>query len=171
MERRIKYIILDVDGTLTDGGIYYDEHGNELKKFSTKDGAAIIIAKECGIKVLVLTGRECAATVRRMEELKVDYLFQNIKDKATFLRKYMEENGIHQEEIAYIGDDLNDLSAMQLVGVVGCPADSCREVQERANYVSHIKGGQGAVRDVIEHILRNSGEWQRAFYKVYNIGI
>lgn len=157
---KIQYLVLDVDGTLTDAGIYYDEHGNELKKFSTRDGAGIVAAHRAGIKIVILTGRECAATTRRMKELEVDYLFQNVKDKAAYLDKFMKDHGIVKEELAYVGDDINDLASMTLAGFVGCPADACLEVRERADYVSHVNGGHGAVRDVIEYILREAGKWK-----------
>ena len=111
---QIKLIVIDVDGTMTDGGIYYDEHGNEWKKFNTKDAAGFFAAKHCGIKTMVLTGRECAATARRMAELKVDYLFQNVRDKAAFLQKFMVENALKREDVGYIGDDINDIEPMNL---------------------------------------------------------
>lgn len=170
-KRIIEYIVIDVDGTLTDAGIYYDEHGNELKKFCTKDAAGFFAAKNVGIMTMILTGRECAATLRRMQELKVDYVVQNVKDKVSYLRTFMAEHNICREQIAYIGDDLNDLPPMQLVGYVACPADSCKEILAIADYVSPVKGGSGAVRDVVEHILIESGEWQSAINNVYGIGI
>lgn len=171
MKRKLEYLVIDVDGTMTDAGIYYDENGNELKKFCTKDAAGFFAAHNVGIKIMVLTGRECAATTRRMKEMKVDYLYQNIKDKSAFLIDFMTENNIAKEQIGYIGDDLNDLPPMVLTGFVGCPADSCVEVREIADYVSSVKGGYGAVRDVIEHILRESGEWDTAVSQVYGIGV
>lgn len=163
----IKYIILDVDGTLTDGGIYYDEHGNELKKFCTKDAAGILSAHAAGVEVIILTGRECAATTRRLTELGVKSLHQNVKDKVSWMKSWMEQNGIPKSEIAYIGDDLNDLQPMQLCGYIGCPADACEEVKEIANYVSPIKGGYGAARDVIEHYFREVGRWLELVEKCY----
>lgn len=168
---RIQYLIIDVDGTMTDAGIYYDEHGNELKKFCTKDAAGFFAAKRAGIKVMVLTGRECAATTRRMTEMKVDYLVQNCKDKITYLTQFMKDNGIEREEIGYLGDDLNDLPSMRLCGFVGCPKDACREVKEQADYISDVKGGYGAVRDIIEHMLRTRGEWEKIVAEVYGIGV
>lgn len=167
----IRYLVIDVDGTMTDAGIYYDEHGNELKKFCTKDAAGFFAAHQAGIKIMVLTGRKCEATTRRMTELKADYLYQNVKDKSGFLKQFMAENELDKDEIGYIGDDLNDLLPMKLAGFVGCPADSCPEVIEIANYVSSLNGGHGAVRDVIEHLLRESGAWENAISKVYGIGI
>ena len=144
MKKKVKLLVVDVDGTMTDAGIYYDEHGNELKKFCTKDAAGFFAAHKSGIKIMVLTGRECAATTRRMTELKVDYLFQNVKDKLSFLKKFMQENEILKEEVGYIGDDLNDIPPMKISGFVGCPSDSCIEVREIADYVSNVKGGYGA---------------------------
>lgn len=169
--RNIKLLVIDVDGTLTDAGIYYDEHGNELKKFCTKDAAGFFAAHQVGMKIMILTGRESLATTRRMTELKVDYLYQNVKNKVEFLKLFMEKEGIQKDEIGYIGDDLNDLPPMMLVGYVACPADSCPEVKEIADYVSNDNGGHGAVRDIIEHILRETGEWQSAIEEVYGIGI
>ena len=169
--RSIEYIVIDVDGTLTDSGIYYDEHGNEQKKFCTKDAAGFFAAKVVGIKTIILTGRECAATTRRMLELNADYICQNVKDKVAFLREFMKEHNIAKEQLAYIGDDLNDLAPMRLAGFVACPADSCAEIIQIADYVSPINGGHGAVRDVIEQMLRDSEEWDSAVSKVYGIGI
>ncbi len=171
MERKLKLLVIDVDGTMTDGGIYYDECGNEWKKFCTKDAAGFFAAHNAGIKIMVLTGRECAATTKRMEELKVDYLFQNVRNKKSFLKEFLEENNIFEEELGYIGDDLNDLPPMELAGFVGCPYDSCVEIKKIANYVSPIEGGHGAVRDIIEHVLRASNEWNNAIKEVYGIGI
>lgn len=168
--RQIKYFVIDVDGTMTDAGIYYDEHGNELKKFCTKDAAGFFACRAVGIKVMVLTGRECEATTRRMTEMKVDYLYQNVKNKYVFLKDFMKKNQIQKEEIGYIGDDLNDLHPMELVGVVGCPADSCEEIKKIADYVSNVNGGHGAVRDVIEHFLKQSNEWDEAISEVYELG-
>lgn len=168
---KLKIIVIDVDGTMTDGGVYYDENGNELKKFCTKDAAGFFAAHQVGAEIMVLTGRECAATTRRMTELKVDYLNQNIKDKVSFLKKFMEEKGLTKKEVGYIGDDLNDYPPMQLAGYIGCPEDACAEIKEIANYVSPVKGGYGAVRDIVEHYLRENGEWTEAVSKVYGIGV
>lgn len=168
---QIKYLVIDVDGTLTDAGIYYDEHGNELKKFCTKDAAGFFAAHQAGIKILVLTGRECAATTKRMKEMHVEYLVQNCKDKVKYLKNFMQENGIRKTEMGYLGDDLNDLAGMGLCGFIGCPADACEEIKERADYISGIKGGYGAVRDIISYLLKQRGEWDEAISQVYGIGI
>lgn len=169
--KKIKYLIIDVDGTMTDAGIYYDDHGNELKKFCTKDAAGFFAAMQAGIRIMVLTGRECQATARRMQEMKVDYLIQNIKDKVTYLKEFMSTNNLTGEEIGYLGDDLNDLQSMMLCGFVGCPRDACREVIEIADYVSDVKGGHGAVRDIICFLLEQRGEWESSIREIYGVGI
>lgn len=167
--RKIKYIIMDVDGTMTDAGIYYDEHGNELKKFCTKDAAGFFAAHQVGMQVIVLTGRKCGAVTKRMEEMRVEYICQNIKDKKRFLEAFIEEHKIKREELAYIGDDLNDLPAMSLVGFVGCPADSCEEILHIADYISEKKGGYGVIRDVVSYILKQNGKWCDAIKAVYDL--
>lgn len=167
----IKLIVIDVDGTMTDGGIYYDEHGNETKKFCTKDAAGFFVAKKLGIDIMVLTGRECVATKRRMKELSVDLLYENIKDKLTFLNDFMKKHELESKNIMYIGDDLNDLQAMTIAGYIGCPADACKEVKNVATYVSNVCGGCGAVRDVLENYFEREGLWAEICKQVYNIGI
>lgn len=169
--RAIKYLIIDVDGTMTDAGIYYDENGNELKKFCTKDAAGFFAAHHVGIKTMVLTGRECAATTRRMQEMKVDYLVQNVKDKLTYLDEFVRTEGIDYDMIGYLGDDLNDLAGMEKAGFAGCPEDACEEVKKICDYISCVKGGRGAVRDIISHLLKARGEWESAVAQLYGTGV
>lgn len=167
----LKYFILDVDGTMTDGGIYYDEHNNEIKKFCTKDAAGIFTAQSAGIEVMVLTGRECVATSKRMAELGVKNLYQNVKNKESWINRWMEKNKIKKLEVGYIGDDLNDLQPMRLCGYIGCPADACQEVKSISDYISSVPGGHGAVREVIEHYLREQGVWETLVEKTYGMGV
>lgn len=167
----LKFFVIDVDGVLTDAGIYYDCEGNELKKFCTKDAAGFFAAKVAGIKIIVLTGRECKATERRLKEMKVDCLVQNVKEKEGWLRAYMTENQIDRKELGYIGDDLNDLSAMKLAGWIACPLDSCKEILDIADYISPVIGGRGVVRDVMEHIFRERGMWEDILRKLYGVGV
>jgi len=167
----IRYLIIDIDGTLTDGGIYYDDTGNELKKFCTKDGTGIILTRSAGITPIVLTGRECKATTRRMTELGVTDLNQNVKDKAEWIRGWMTKNAIKKEEVGFIGDDVNDLGSMRLCGFVACPADAIDEVKEVADYIATVDGGYGVVRDVIKYILKNEGMWETVLNKAYCTGV
>ena len=114
----IRLLVLDVDGTMTDGGVYYDSAGNELKKFAIKDGAGIVLARAAGMQVMICTGRECEAVRHRAQDLHIDYLFQNVHDKAAFLSRFMAEHSLTKQDVAYCGDDLNDLTAMALCGFV-----------------------------------------------------
>lgn len=164
---QIKYVVIDVDGTMTDGGIYYDSSGNEIKKFNTRDAAAFFAAHAVGIKTVVVTGRCCEATMHRLTELSATYLFQNVGNKYIFLKNFFKEQKITSDEVAYIGDDLNDLEGMSLAGYVACPFDACKEVKGIADYVSNKCGGNGAVRDVIEHLLSKQGKWDLAVNNVY----
>lgn len=168
---KIKLLVIDVDGTMTDGGIYYDTSGNEIKKFNTKDAAGIFAARYAGIKTMVLTGRKSVAVEKRMKELKIDYVYQGISDKKSFLADFMSNNELSKECIGYIGDDLNDLEPMQLAGVVCCPGDACDEVKQISNYVAEAYGGCGAVRECITYLLKKRGEWEKAIAKAYGFGI
>ena len=158
----IRLLVLDVDGTMTDGGVYYDATGNELKKFAIKDGAGLVLARTAGIRVMICTGRECEAVRRRAADLKITDIYQNVSRKADFLRDFMAQNGYAREEAAYCGDDLNDLAAMALCGFVACPTDAAPEVKARADYQCPQRGGEGAVRGAVEHILRTDGRWHDA---------
>lgn len=163
----IQYLVIDVDGTMTDAGIYYDENGNELKKFCTRDAVGFFAARQAGIKILVLTGRMCLATTRRMQEMKVDFLIQGCKDKAAYLKKFMQDKQINKENIGYLGDDLNDLSGMRLCGFCACPYDACEEIKRQADYISVMKGGSGAVRDVISFLLKERNDWNEVIENLY----
>ena len=163
----IRLLVLDVDGTMTDGGVYYDASGNELKKFAIKDGAGIVLAHAAGMQIMICTGRACEAVRRRAEELKVEYLYQNVHGKADFLRGFLAEHGLTAGEVAYCGDDLNDLAAMALCGFVACPADAAPEVAARATCHLPQKGGEGAVRGAVEAILRRDGRWADAVRKAF----
>lgn len=166
---RISLFIFDVDGTLTDGGIYYDNSGNEFKKFNVNDAAAFFVLKKLGYKTMVLTGRECEATKRRMEELGVDFFFQNVVDKASFLNQFIEKQSLSYLAIGYVGDDLNDYSAMKKCGYKACPSDACKEIKEIADYISSNNGGKGAVRQIVEHYLEEEGQWKEGSDKVYHL--
>lgn len=158
----IELLVLDVDGTMTDGGVYYDATGNELKKFAIKDGAGIVAARAAGVRVMICTGRECEAVRRRAADLHIDYVYQNVKDKAAFLREFMAQQGLSREQVAYCGDDWNDLAAMALCGFVACPADAAEAVAARADFVGTKKGGEGAVREAIAEFLGREGRLEQA---------
>jgi 3-deoxy-D-manno-octulosonate 8-phosphate phosphatase (KDO 8-P phosphatase) len=147
-----KLIILDVDGTLTDGGIYYDSSGVETKRFCVQDGIGIKNAVKAGIDFAIITGRECTPVSRRADDLGIKFVFQNIENKKAKLTDLMMELHLKKSQVAYIGDDLNDLEAMPLCGFVACPANACAEVKAIADYIARTQGGYGAVREILEYI-------------------
>ena len=156
----IKLVLLDVDGTLTDGGIYRGNNGEELKRFNVKDGYAIVNAQKLGIEFGIITGRKSELIEIRAKELKIKYLYQGISEKIVILEEIMKKDGLSKVEIAYMGDDLNDLLIMKQVGLSGTPKDAVDEVIQVADFVSQKNGGSGAVREFIEHILKKDGKWE-----------
>jgi 3-deoxy-D-manno-octulosonate 8-phosphate phosphatase (KDO 8-P phosphatase) len=158
---KIKLLVSDVDGVLTDGSIIYGSDNFESKMFSVKDGAGIKLAGWCDLPMAWLSGRTSDAVVRRAAELNV-HLYQGIKDKAVGLRQVAADHGVSLEEIAYVGDDLNDLPAMRLAGLPIAVADAVPEVRMAAKYVTTIIGGYGAIREVVEYILKGQGRWDQA---------
>ena len=157
----IKLILLDVDGTLTDGGIYRDETGNEIKKFNVKDGYAIVHASNLGIDFGIITGKKSKLVEIRANELKIKYLYQGILEKIKSLEKIINITGLKKEEIAYMGDDLNDLHIMKETGLTGAPKDAVKEVLDIVDFVSLKKGGEGAVREFIEFVLKRDSKWEQ----------
>lgn len=156
---KIKLLVMDVDGTLTDGRLYIGDHGEVMKAFDVKDGYAIAhFLPEAGIVPVIITAKESKIVERRAEQLGIMELYQHTEDKVTCLKKLAEKYHLVPEEIAYIGDDLFDLEGMSYCGFSACPADSVEEIKKVADYVCIHKGGRGAVREVIEKITREMSE-------------
>lgn len=154
MEQKIKYLVMDVDGTLTDGKIYMGNLGEAFKAFNIKDGCGIHdIAIPLGIVPVIITGRKSEIVLKRCKEIGISKVYQEVSDKIEKLCSITD----NLSEVAYIGDDINDLSCMILVkeagGVVGCPKNAVKKVIELANYVADHNGGDGAVRDFIEWLV------------------
>ena len=153
---KIKMLIMDVDGTLTDGKIYMGPQGEVMKAFHCKDGLGIAqLLPEMGIVPVIITGRSSKIVENRARELKISHLYQGISDKLTVLDQMAIEMKISRQQIAYIGDDLNDLSAMQVCGCTACPADAVEEIKQIANYVCQHSGGDGAVREFIDYLRKD----------------
>lgn len=149
--KNIRYLILDVDGTLTDGKIYMAADKEQMKAFHVKDGLGIgSILPQCGIEAVIITGRKSEIVTRRCEELGIHHIFQGISDKAQRLKLFLKEQGGSLEECAYMGDDINDLVCMDLVSVSACPADAVYEVRNAVDYIAKHNGGEGAVREFID---------------------
>lgn len=156
----IKILVMDVDGTLTDGKIYMGENGELCKAFNIKDGYGIHdILIPANIIPVIITGRESMIVKNRCYELDISEVYQGIKDKKEKLIDIANKYNIELKEVAYIGDDINDLSCMEVIkragGVIACPADASKQIIDLSDYVSEYRGGEGAVRDFIEWIISN----------------
>lgn len=151
--KNIKLFLCDVDGTLTDGGMYYSENGDELKKFNTRDGVALAMLREKGIKTGIITSENTQIVSRRAAKLKVDYLIQGKRDggKLAAAQEICRVMGITMQEVAYVGDDLNCVELLSAVGFAACPADACETVKALPYiYVMSRRGGDAVIRDVVE---------------------
>lgn len=155
-KKKVRLLVMDVDGTMTDGKIYMGSNGEMFKAFDIKDGYGIHeILPAHGIEAAIMTGRTSAIVQNRAKELEIKYVLQNIKNKEEGILKLADKVQCNTGEIAYIGDDIIDIKAMSLCGLKGCPLDAVDEVKEICDYISSKKGGEGAVRDFIEWIVRN----------------
>lgn len=155
-KKSIKLFLCDVDGTLTDGGMYYSENGDELKKFNTRDGMGFQLLREAGIKTGIITSEDTKIVENRVKKLKVDFLYQGKRNggKLTVAKVICEQLGITLDEVAYIGDDINCIELLEAVGVKACPADACEEVKMIAGIcVMTKKGGEGCVREFVNSLL------------------
>lgn len=153
-KKKIKIFIMDVDGTLTDGKIYIGPQGEIFKAFNVKDGLGIKLLIEKGIIPVIITCRNSEIVTRRARELGIEEVHQGVEDKLETYRKLTQKYGINNQEVAFIGDDLNDLPLMNVAGLSFAVADAVRAVREKADYVTGHKGGDGAVREAIDVILR-----------------
>lgn len=149
----IKMFLTDCDGCLTDGGMYYSESGDELKKFNTRDGMGFALLRQKGIITGIITGEDVDLNRRRAEKLKLDILRGGCKDKVAEVKKCCEQYGIKLENVAYIGDDINDLDVIKMVGYGCCPADAMPQIKEVAKYVAKASGGEGVIREVVEILI------------------
>jgi N-acylneuraminate cytidylyltransferase len=151
---RLQVLVVDVDGTLTDGGMYYGAEGERLKRFNTRDAKGLALLAGAGVRVCVMTGERSPAVDARMRKLGIRDYFPGTADKRELLEKYLAELALEPETAGVIGDDVADLEAMQLARVSFCPADAVAAVQAQADYVCSAAGGQGAVREVCDLILQ-----------------
>lgn len=143
----------DVDGVLTDAGMYYSESGDEWKKFHTRDGMGIKLLQKAGLITAIITQESTKIVMRRAQKLTIPEVHQGAYDKLTVLNDLIARHGLTMEQVAYIGDDVNDLQALGAVGFSACPADGISQVQKTVRYVCKKKGGEGAVREIADLIL------------------
>lgn len=154
--KELKIVLTDCDGVLTDGGMYYYDNDVEGKKFNTRDGMAMQILRENGIKTGIITGENTTIVQNRANKLKVDYLYMGASNKYETVLEICEKENIKLENVAYIGDDINDLEVLKNVGFSACPNDAMNKVKKICNFISSKDGGKGVVRDVIESYLSNN---------------
>ena len=151
--KRIRLFASDVDGVLTDAGMYYSESGEELKKFNTRDGMGIKLLQRAGIITALVTQERTKLVARRAEKLMIPEVHQGVMDKLSLIRKMTERLGLSMDDVAYIGDDVNDVAALREVGFSATPADGMPQAAAVVDYVCRKKGGEGAVREIVEMIL------------------
>jgi len=160
--RRVRLLLTDVDGVLTDGSLWFDDRGGELKRFHVRDGQGFRLYREAGGWTGIVSSRTSAAVERRAAELQLTAVRQGIADKLASVRALCGELGIGLEEVAYLGDDLVDVPAIAAVGVGAAVADAVAEARAAALYVTRAAGGQGALRELAELLLQASGRWESA---------
>lgn len=157
----VRLFVMDVDGTLTDGSITYDESGREWKSFHARDGLGVKLLLLAGIEPAIVTGRSSPVVARRAQELGIREVVQGANDKAGIVRSLRAARGLASAQVAFVGDDLSDLPAMLDAGFSAAPADAAPEVRATASFVCSLAGGRGAVREAIETLLRRDGHWTR----------
>jgi 3-deoxy-D-manno-octulosonate 8-phosphate phosphatase (KDO 8-P phosphatase) len=155
---QVKLLALDVDGVLTDGGLYYTDSGEELKKFNVKDGLGLKLIMQAGIVVAIITASAANVTRHRAKKLGISHVFIGVENKLSVLQQLCEDLGFDLSQVAYVGDDMNDLPIMERVGCPMTVADAIPANQEKAIYVTHLAGGRGAVREICQLLL--SVLWQ-----------
>ena len=156
----INFLIVDVDGVLTDGRIFCSDKGKELKVFHVKDGSGIAFWHRAGKKTAIISGRKSKAVEHRAKELGIEEVYQDAHKKLDAYEKILKKHGLKDEEVCYIGDDLIDLPVLGRVGFAVAVVDSPPDVLQGVDYVTRAAGGQGAVREVVEKILRFQGKWE-----------
>lgn len=155
--RRVRLLIIDVDGVLTDGGLLFDNRGEEYKRFNSLDGQGIRMALDCGIEIAVITGRQSNIVEHRMRDLGVSRVYQGSRDKLPSFEKLLQDTGLDAGEAAYVGDDLPDLPIMRRVGFAIAVQNAHGFVKQHSDWVTSARGGDGAVREVTDFILQSQG--------------
>lgn len=154
-KKTIRMVVTDCDGCLTDGGMYYSEKGDELKKFNTKDGMALASLHEKGIITGIITGENMELNIRRAQKLGLDFIKQGVRNKLQALNEICKSYSVELDEVLYIGDDINDLEVMNVVGYCACPADAVKPVRMVSGFIAERKGGEGAVREIVDYLMNS----------------
>lgn len=157
---KIRLLLLDVDGVMTDGRIIYDDRGGEIKAFDVKDGHGIKLLQRAGIRVGIITGRQSPVVDHRASELGIELVYQGAKDKLVPFMDVLLKTGLTAEQVAYVGDDLPDLPILRRVGFAATVADGVAEIRPHVHYVTQCNGGRGAVREICDLLLKETGRWE-----------
>ena len=165
--KKVKLLILDVDGVLTDGRIIWTSSAEEIKFFNVQDGVGILLAHRVGLKVAIISARKSKVTEIRAKELKITDCYQIVENKFTAYKELIDKYKLSNEEVAYVGDDLHDLPIFRRVGFAVAVANAQEEAKQVAHYITEKNGGEGAVREVINIILKAKGLWDKAVEKYY----
>lgn len=163
-----KLVITDIDGVWTDGGMYYDQEGNEWKKFNTSDSAGVLFLKYLGIPLAIFTGERTQIVERRAAKLGVEILEQGVKNKLSKAISLCDQMGIALSEVAYIGDDLNDMELLEAAGWSACPANAPHYIQSRADWVLTKSSGEGVFREFVERLLGEAGKMEEVLFRYLN---
>jgi 3-deoxy-D-manno-octulosonate 8-phosphate phosphatase (KDO 8-P phosphatase) len=166
--KQLELLILDCDGVLTDGRIYLTSSGEEMKVFHVRDGSGMKYWKRAGKRIGIITGRGSQVVATRGKELGVDRIRMNVKRKLPAYVEILAEMDCQPHQVAVVGDDLTDLPMMHRCGFAACPSDAVGEVRRDADYVSHLPGGRGCVREIVEYILKQAGDWEGILDRYYN---
>ena len=162
---RISLLALDVDGVLTDGKLFFDSLGNELKAFNSRDGLGMKALQMCGIKLAIITGRESPMVTRRAEQLGIDFVYQGSADKLSAYMDLLQKSGLQEEQVCFAGDDWIDLPVLLRSGLAVSVPGADQEVKDRVHWVTSREGGDGAVREICELILTSQGHYQTLLKK------
>lgn len=165
--KKLKALLLDVDGVMTDGRIIFDSQGRESKNFNVQDGLGVYFARKSGLVIGIITGRKSRVTKFRAQELNIDFLSQGHRNKLKPYIKFKKKFNLTDEEIGFVGDDLLDLPIMSKCGFSACVANGREEVKAKSHFITNSTGGKGAVREVIEFVLKQQGKWQKLLDKYY----
>lgn len=160
--KQITTFVFDVDGVLTDGGVFVGDSGEKFRQFNIKDGYALQLAVKCGFNVAAISGANAESIKIRLNDLGVEDVFIGAKDKVATLNDYLSSKVIDSNTVVFMGDDIPDLKVMQICGLPVCPADAVEEIKAISTYISPIAGGKGCARDIIEKVLKVQGKWLNA---------
>ncbi len=160
--KKIRLLLLDVDGVLTDGRIVYDSHGRDLKFFDVGDGMGVYLLHKAGIRTILVTAKGSKTIKPRARDMKVEEVLEDIPNKAKILQKIIKKYKVAKDEVCFAGDDLVDLGLMKRVGLAIAVANACPEIKKASRYITKKNGGRGAVREIAELILKSQGKWKAA---------